>query len=68
MIYASRGFLAPNLQLLPRRLQLPVALRVDILLPPRQHLLRRDVARGAVQADVVSFLCLGVNVGDDKSE
>src|SRR6516164_8510387 len=39
--------------LLPRRHQLPVALRVDLLLPSRQHVLRSDVARGAVQADVV---------------
>lgn len=26
---------------------------MDLLLPPRQHLLGRDIARGAVQADVV---------------
>jgi hypothetical protein len=44
---------ATNLPLLLRRLQLPVVLRVDLLLPPRQHVLRRDVARGAVQADVI---------------
>ena len=37
------------LPLLPRRLQLPVPFRVDLLLPPRQHV----VARGTVQADVV---------------
>jgi hypothetical protein len=42
-----------NLPLLPRRLQLPVALRVDLLLPPRQHVFRRDIARGAVESDVV---------------
>src|SRR5258708_3449786 len=34
-------------------LQLPVPFHVDLLLPPRQHVLRRDVARGAVQSDVV---------------
>ena len=39
--------------MLPRRLQLPVALRVDLLLPPAQHVFRRDVASGAVQAHVV---------------
>ncbi len=27
--------------------------RVDLLLPPRQHVLRRDIADGAVQADAV---------------
>jgi hypothetical protein len=26
---------------------------VDLLLPPSQHVFRRDVARGAVQAEVV---------------
>jgi hypothetical protein len=44
-ICTSSGSLATNLPLLPHRLQLPVALRVDLLLPPRQHVLRRDVAR-----------------------
>ena len=53
VIIASSGLLAMNLPLLPRRLQLAVALRVDLLLPPRQHVLRRMVARGAVQSDVV---------------
>src|SRR5215471_18423141 len=43
----SSGLLATNLPLFPGRLQLPVALRVDLLLPPRQHFLRGDVARGA---------------------
>jgi hypothetical protein len=52
-ISASSGLLTTNLPLFPGRLQLPVALRVDVLLAPRQHVLRRDVARGAVQADVV---------------
>ena len=52
-VCTSRGLLATNLRLLPRRLQLPVALRVDLLLPPSQHVLRRDVAGGAVQPDVV---------------
>jgi hypothetical protein len=48
--------LATNLPLLPRRLQLPVALSMDLLLPPSQHVLRRDVACGAVQPDVVVTL------------
>jgi hypothetical protein len=37
----------------PDCLQLPVALRVDLLAPLRQHVLWGDVARGAFQADVV---------------
>src|ERR1039458_4039244 len=49
----SRGLLAAILPHFPGRLQLPVALRVDLLLPPRKHILRRDVTGGAVQADVV---------------
>ena len=48
-----KRLLATILPLLPCRLQLLVALRVDLLAPPRQHVLRRDVTRGAVQADVV---------------
>src|SRR5207247_3902456 len=50
---ASSGLMAANLPLLPRRIQLPVALHVYVLLPPRQHVLRSDVADGTVQADVV---------------
>ena len=58
-IYASSGLLAASLPLLPGRLQLSVALRLDLLLPSCQHVLRRDVARGAVQADgvVVVHVC-----------
>jgi hypothetical protein len=52
-IRTSSGLLAANLPLLPRRFQFPVPHRVDLLLPPSQHVLRRDVARGAVQAHVV---------------
>ena len=37
--------------MLPRRFQLPVALRVDLLLTAGEHVLRRDVADGTVQAD-----------------
>ena len=39
--------------MLPRLLQLPVALRVDLLLTAGEHVLRRDVANGTVQAGVV---------------
>ena len=53
-----QGFLATNLSLLPCLLQLPVALRMNLLLPPSEHVIRRDVARGAVQTDVVVMLNL----------
>ena len=50
---SSRGLLAVILALLSGGFQLAVAFRVDFLLTPRQHILRRDVADGTVQADVV---------------
>jgi hypothetical protein len=40
----SCSFLAAILPRFPGRLQLPVPLRVDLLLPPRQHVPGRDVA------------------------
>jgi hypothetical protein len=46
--------LATNLPLSSRRLQLPIAPGLDLLLPPRPHVLRRDAVDGAVQADVAS--------------
>jgi hypothetical protein len=49
----SRGLLTTTLPLLPRRLQLPISLGLDLLLPPGEHVLRRDVSDGAVQADFV---------------
>src|SRR5262249_27632710 len=55
-ISTSGGLLSTNLPLLPRRLQLPVALRVDLLLSPRQRVLRRDIARCTVQSDTVVML------------
>jgi hypothetical protein len=42
-----------TLPLLPGRFQLAVAFRVNLLLAPRQHVLRRDLAGGAVQSDVI---------------
>jgi hypothetical protein len=45
----SRGLLATNLPLFPRRLQLPVPLGLNLLLMPGEHVLRRDVSDGAVQ-------------------
>jgi hypothetical protein len=49
----TRLLQASNLPLLSGRLQLPIALRVDLLLAPGEHVLRGDVACGAVQSDVV---------------
>src|SRR6202167_616446 len=53
---SSRGLLAVTLALLSGGFQLAVAFGVDFLLTPRQHILRRDVADGTVQADVVVML------------
>src|SRR5689334_8243244 len=50
---SSSGLLPTNLPLFPGDLQLPVPFRVDLLLPPRQHVLRRDVANGAIQTNIV---------------
>ena len=53
---SSRGLLATNLPLFSRLLQLPIPLGMDLLLTPGEHVLRSDVADGAVQADVVVML------------
>src|SRR4051794_18776587 len=45
--------LATALPLLSSRFQLAVAFGVDLLLPPRQYILRCDVAGGAVQTNVI---------------
>jgi hypothetical protein len=57
----SSGLLAANLPLLPRLVQLPVALNVDFLLTAGEHVLRRDVANRAVQTDVVVMLDVALN-------
>jgi len=57
---ASNGLLAASLPLLPRRFQLPVALREDLLLPPVQHAFRCDAPVGAVEADVVAVIRVSV--------
>jgi hypothetical protein len=54
--HLSRGALAAILSLFPRRLQFPVPLGVNLLLMPGEHVLRRDVADGAVQTSVVVML------------
>src|ERR1039458_5457355 len=52
----SSGLLPTDLPLASGRSQLPVALSVDLLLVAGEHVLRRDVADGTVQADVVVML------------
>jgi len=59
--HQSRGPLAVILPLFPRRLQLPIPLGVNLLLMPSEHVLRRDVAYGAVQTDVVVMLHVTLN-------
>ena len=49
---SSSGLLAANLPLLSGGFHLPVAFGVDLFLPTREHILRRDEAGGAVQPDV----------------
>jgi len=49
----SRGLLATTRPLLPRLLQLPIALRVDRGLPTHEHVVRRHVPNRAVKPDVV---------------
>jgi hypothetical protein len=52
----SGGLRPTDLPLVSGRSQLPVALSVDLLLAAGEHVLRRDVADGTVQADVVVML------------
>jgi hypothetical protein len=59
--FLSRGPLAAILPLLPRRLQLPIPLGLNLLLMPGEHVLWRDVADGAVQTNVVVMLYVTVN-------
>jgi hypothetical protein len=42
--------------MLPSRCQLSIPFGVDLLLAAGEHVLRRDVADGTVQADVVVML------------
>jgi hypothetical protein len=50
---SSRGLLPTNLPLFSCFLQLPISLSMDLLLTPGEHVLRRDVANGTIQADIV---------------
>src|SRR5262249_90363 len=52
----SSDLLATNLPLLPRLLQLSVALRMDLLLPAGEDVVRGEVACGGVQPDIVVTL------------
>ncbi len=61
MFHQSRGLLAAILPLSPRRLQLPIALGLNLLLVSGEHVLRRDVADGAVQAHIVVMLYVTLN-------
>ena len=56
--HPSRGPLAAIHPLFPRRVQLPIPLGVNLLLMPGEHVLRRDVANGAVQTNRISNLRL----------
>jgi len=47
------GSLAAILPLFPRRLQFPIPVGLNLLLMPGEHVLRRDVADGTIQTDVV---------------
>jgi hypothetical protein len=49
--HPSRRPLAAILPLLPRRLQFPIPVGLNLLLMPGEQLLRRDIADRAVQTD-----------------
>jgi hypothetical protein len=61
MHFLSCHLLTAQSPLLARILQFPIARRVDLGLPPCEHILRRDVADGAVQANVVVMLDIPLN-------
>ena len=61
---SSRGLLPANLTLFSCLLQLPISLSMDLLLTPGEHVLRRDVANGTVQADIVVMLHVPPQDGD----
>jgi hypothetical protein len=65
---SSRGLLPTNLSLFSCLLQLPISLSMDLLLTAGEHVLRRDVADGTVQADIAetrmnSLKSLAMNCG-----
>jgi hypothetical protein len=52
----SCGPLAAILPVFSRRFQFPIPVDLNLLLASGQHILRRDLADGTVQADVVVML------------
>src|ERR1044072_1238114 len=50
---SSHGLLPANLTLFSCLLQLSISLSMDLVLTAREHVVRRDVANGTVQADIV---------------
>ena len=50
---SSRGLLPTNLPLFSCHRQLPISLSMDLVLTAGEHVLRRDVTDGTVQADIV---------------
>src|ERR1017187_9815304 len=62
--HPSRDPLAAILPLFPRRFQLPIPLGLNLLLMPGEHILRRDVADGAVQTQVIVMLCVTLILTD----
>jgi hypothetical protein len=59
--HPSRGPPAAILPVFPRRFQLSIPLGLNLLLMPGEHVLRRDVADGAVQTNVVVMLGVTLN-------
>ncbi len=50
---SSRGLLPTSLRLFSCPLKLPISLSMDLVLTAGEHVLRRDVANGTLQADIV---------------
>jgi hypothetical protein len=59
--FSSCSLPATNPPLFSRLLQLPIPLRMDLLLTPGEHVLRRDVADVTVQANVVVMLDIAIH-------
>ena len=55
-ICSLRSLAPADLPLFSRLLQLPISLCMDLLLTPGEHVLRRDIADGTVQANVVVMI------------
>ena len=55
-LHPLRDTLAEILPLFPRRFQLPVPFGVNLMLATGEHILRRDIADGTVQAGLIVML------------